>query len=167
MTLGEREWSTHEVARRAKAGGYTLSNGTVQSVLNPCNKGNVSEPTLRALAYVFGVDESVVLGVYYGTAAPMRSVEISREDIEDREKRVQLAALIVSDLPDDCQLDTLASLVGIHARRGKSFKIYQRSGARSEALLQITQLISELLTSDAGEIADQTDTTTRRDQEAA
>lgn len=167
MTLGDRGWSTHEVARRAKAGGHTLSNGTVQSVLSESKKGIVSEPTLRALACAFGVDESEVFAIYYGTATPMRVVEVSREDIENREKRTELAKLIFADLSDDCQLDTLASMVGIHARRGKSFKIFQRSGARSEAFLKITQLISELMSPNAGKTADQADTDTQRREEAA
>lgn len=68
MTLGERDWSTHEVSRRAKAGGYTLSNGTVQNVLNVRHKGNISEATLRAFAHVFGVPPAEVFAIYHGTA---------------------------------------------------------------------------------------------------
>lgn len=67
MKKGERDWSTHEVARRAKAGGYTLSNGTVQNILNLRQKGEVTEATLRALAYVFGVPPAEIFGVYHGT----------------------------------------------------------------------------------------------------
>lgn len=67
MKLGERDWSTHEVARRARGGGYTLSNGTVQRVLNLNYKKDLNEDTLRALAYVFGVPPAQVFAVYHGT----------------------------------------------------------------------------------------------------
>jgi transcriptional regulator with XRE-family HTH domain len=67
MKKGERDWSTHEVARRAKAGGYSLSNGTVQNILNLRQKGEVTEATLRALAYVFGVPPAEIFAVYHGT----------------------------------------------------------------------------------------------------
>lgn len=74
MKKGERDWSTHEVARRAKAGGYTLSNGTVQNILNCRQKGEVSEATLRALAYVFGVPPAEIFAVYHGTSDEDESV---------------------------------------------------------------------------------------------
>lgn len=68
MKRGDRDWSTHEVARRAKGGGYTLSNGTVQRVLNLNYKKDLNEDTLRAFAYVFGVPPAQVFAVYHGTA---------------------------------------------------------------------------------------------------
>jgi transcriptional regulator with XRE-family HTH domain len=65
MKKGDRDWSNHEVARRAKAGGYTLSNGTVWSILNKRYK-NVKDETLEALAYVFGVPKAEIVSIYLG-----------------------------------------------------------------------------------------------------
>ena len=68
MTRGDRDWSTHEVARRSRSGGYTLSNGTVQRVLNLNYKKDLNDETLRAFAYVFGVPPAQVFAIYHGTA---------------------------------------------------------------------------------------------------
>ena len=68
MQKGERDWSTHEVARRATAAGFRLSSGTVSNILN-CRVKDVSEDKLRALAKVFGVPEAEVFAAYHGTTA--------------------------------------------------------------------------------------------------
>jgi transcriptional regulator with XRE-family HTH domain len=68
MRKGERDWSTHEVARRATGAGFRLSSGTVSNILN-CRVKDVSEDKLRALAKVFGVPEAEVFGAYHGTTA--------------------------------------------------------------------------------------------------
>lgn len=85
MKRGDRDWSTHEVARRAKGAGYTLSNGTVQRVLNLNYKKDLNEDTLRAFAYVFGVPPAQVFAVYHGTA----------DDDENTIRNQRLAALAV------------------------------------------------------------------------
>lgn len=66
MKKGERDWSTHEVARRAKAAGFKISNTTVANILN-CRVKDVSEDKLRALAKVFGVPEAEIFAAYHGT----------------------------------------------------------------------------------------------------
>lgn len=68
MKKGDRDWSNHEVARRAKAAGYSLSNGTVWNILNLRQK-NITNETLEALAYVFEVPPAEVFAVYHGTSA--------------------------------------------------------------------------------------------------
>jgi transcriptional regulator with XRE-family HTH domain len=68
MTQGERTWSTHEVARRAKAAGYSLSNGTVQNILNCKQKNEVNDASLYALAHVFGVPPKEIIAIYHGTS---------------------------------------------------------------------------------------------------
>lgn len=68
MRKGERDWSTHEVARRATAAGFRLSSGTVSNILN-CRVKDVSEDKLRALAKVFGAPEAEVFAAYHGTTA--------------------------------------------------------------------------------------------------
>src|SRR5437870_8626911 len=59
---GDRDWSNHEIERRAKAGGYTLSNGTVWSILNNRYK-SITDDTLEAIAYVFSVPKSEVFSL--------------------------------------------------------------------------------------------------------
>jgi transcriptional regulator with XRE-family HTH domain len=65
MKKGERDWSNHEVARRAKAAGFNLSNGTVWGILN-CRYKDVKDTTLEALAHVFGVPKAEIVSVYLG-----------------------------------------------------------------------------------------------------
>lgn len=56
--------STNEIARRAKAKGYDLSNGTVWNVMNNRVK-DVKEETLNALAYALELSIDEVLAAYY------------------------------------------------------------------------------------------------------
>ena len=61
------DMSSHDVARKAKAAGYSLSNGTVGNILR-LTVQDVKEDTLRALAHVFHVPPAEVFRVYYGNS---------------------------------------------------------------------------------------------------
>lgn len=56
-------------------------------------------------------------------------VDLSPEIVAD----VELMVSMFLDIPRDCQLDTLASLAGVHQRRRLSAKIHERHEARAEA----------------------------------
>jgi transcriptional regulator with XRE-family HTH domain len=56
--------STNEIARRAKAAGYELSNGTVWNVMNNRVK-DVKEDTLEAIGHVLNISKDEMLAAYY------------------------------------------------------------------------------------------------------
>lgn len=123
-----------------------ISKGYVGQIENRTVLGHsVTPQKLSALAKGLGVSEDEIFAVARGKESPVRSVVVTPQDVETRTRRRELMGLLFDDLPDDCQLDTLASMIGVHARRGLSLRIYERSGARSEAVSKISHLISELL----------------------
>lgn len=141
----DKGFSTTDVERHSRSGGAKgISDAYVTRIENGYVT-NVSPEKLRALAKGLQVSEDELFAVARGKASPVRSVVITTQDVETRLRRRELMGLLFDDLPDDCQLDTLASLIGVHARRGLSLRIYERSGARSEAVSQISQLIRDLL----------------------
>ncbi len=91
-------WSTHEVSRRGKAAGYTLSNGTVSNILN-VTIANVRDETLRALAAAFKVPETEILAIYSGRPAPGEMAETTRRAVN-----------LFEALPEETQDDALTFL---------------------------------------------------------
>jgi transcriptional regulator with XRE-family HTH domain len=69
--MTDHNLSTHEISRRAKAAGYSLSNGTVSNILN-CRVKDVKEITLKGLAKAFKVLDDEVFRVYYGAGTDER-----------------------------------------------------------------------------------------------
>lgn len=66
MHKGDRDWSTHEVERRAKARGHEISKTTVSNILNLRVK-DISEDKLLALAAAFEVPPTEIFAAYRGT----------------------------------------------------------------------------------------------------
>jgi transcriptional regulator with XRE-family HTH domain len=108
---------------------------------------DISLGKLLSLAKGLGVSADELLDVARGVVS--RQVEVSEELLGDRTKRAELMKLVFLDIPDDCQLDSLASLLGLHSRRGISLRIHQRSDARAAALSKISQLVAELFPASA------------------
>lgn len=126
--------------------GGAISKGYVGQIENRAVLGHsVTPQKLSALSKGLQVSEDEIFAVARGKVSPVRSVVITSQDVETRTRRRELMGLLFDDLPDDCQLDTLASMIGVHARRGLSLRIHERSGARSEAISKISQLVRDLL----------------------
>lgn len=89
--------STHDVARRAKAAGFTLSNGTVGNILNLYVK-DIKEDTLRALARVFNEPPDEWFRLYYGT---------TQDGLAEQEQR---AVNYMRGLPEEKQADVILYL---------------------------------------------------------
>jgi transcriptional regulator with XRE-family HTH domain len=116
---GERSWSTHEVARRAKAKGFTLSNGTVQNILKRKIK-NVQEETLRGLAAAFGDPPEIVFQIY------LRGDGQNGDGDQGRREKEKRAQTFLRALPDD-KLDDVLLFVETLARQ------YPARGAKAAA----------------------------------
>lgn len=163
----EKGLSTTDVETISRQGSLKgISDAYVTQIENG-HVTNVSPQKLAALARGLQISEEELFAVVRGKVPPVRSVEIAPEDLEDRAKRRELMALLFDDIPDDCQLDTLASMVGVHARRGISLRIHERSGARADALSKISQLISELLPTNTQPLIDRKENEQRKEVASA
>jgi transcriptional regulator with XRE-family HTH domain len=122
--LAGRGWSYGEVVRRS--GGYIRSASTLVNVVNG-NVQKVSEDTLLGLATAFKVPRDFVFSLYHGNpVAP-------GDERGEYQRRRELLLWMFDDLPEECQLDVLASVAGVHERRSMAAKIHERHGARAEA----------------------------------
>jgi transcriptional regulator with XRE-family HTH domain len=127
--MDELHLKAPEVARRS---GGLVSHGTVWNILN-LRVTDIKEESLRGLARGLGLPPETVFDCYYGAA-----------EVGDAEqKRRELLLRMFDDIPEECQLDVLASLSGIHQRRSISAKIYERHEARAQALEELKQKVEE------------------------
>lgn len=125
--------STTDVESASRIGGAKgISDAYVTRIENGYVT-NVSPDKLHALAKGLGVSEDELFAVARGRSIkprkPLSPVDLPPEIAADVEMMVSMFV----DIPRECQLDTLASLAGIHARRSESKRIHERHEARAEA----------------------------------
>lgn len=126
------------------------NNQIVSSYVSKIENGyadadGVTPKKLQALAKGLGISEDEIFAVARGESAtprkPLTPVDLPPEIAAD----VELLVSMFLDVPRECQLDTLASLAGVRARRSESLKIYERHHARSQARAEISKQANEIL----------------------
>jgi hypothetical protein len=135
--MDEQNLSTYDVAKRADG---KITHAGVWGILNTQGK-DVKVSSIIALASAFKVSPLEVFRAAVRSADEAESV--SSIDLLDLDDKQQLLLWMFTDIPEDCQLDTLASMAGVHERRRLSKKIYQRHEARNEAHNIIREKIAE------------------------
>jgi transcriptional regulator with XRE-family HTH domain len=128
----EKGLSTTEVESASRKGSAKgISDAYVTRIENGYVT-NVSPEKLHALAKGLGVSEDEVFAVARGESAkprkPLIDVDLPPEVAAD----LELMAMMFIEIPRECQLDSLASLAGVHARRNVSMKIHERHEARAQ-----------------------------------
>lgn len=165
-----RGWSFGEIVRRS--GDYIKSSSTLGNIVNG-NVEEVTENTMRGLGKAFDVPVTQIFELYYGTERftpelgnggpidfqqlpngdlliritplPIRlgHSSTSQSELEARQKRRELLLWMFDDVPEECQLDILASVAGVHTRRSLSARIHERHEARASARNIIEEKFTE------------------------
>ncbi len=125
--------STTDVERQS---GGEISDAYVTRIENGHVK-NVSPEKLKALAKGLGETEDEIFAVARGLY-PYSAVD----PVIQREKNLLL--WMYDDLPRECQLDVMASISGIHARRSMSAKISDRHEARAATRAEINKQATQV-----------------------